>query len=84
MRMAQDHHDYQNELGRLRDMCSAALSNLKAHLMPANWDEGMLLQARNLLRRQPDKHALSNLLDEITVEISKITCVETDNLKTFR
>lgn len=81
MRMAQDHQDHQNELGRLRDMCSAALSNLKAHLMSANWDESLLSKARNLLRRQPDKQALSDLLDEITVEISKITCAEPVDLR---
>ena len=79
--MAQDHQDHQNELGRLRDMCSAALSNLKARLSGANWDEGLLSKARNLLRRQPDKHALSDLLDEITVEISKITCSEPEDLR---
>lgn len=31
VRMAQDHQDIRDEQGRLRDMCSAALSNLKAH-----------------------------------------------------
>ncbi len=81
LRMAQDHQDHQNELGRLRDMCSAALSNLKAHLMPANWDGSLLSKARNLLRRQPDKQALSDLLSEITVEISKINCAEPDDLR---
>jgi len=78
LRMAQDHQDHQNELGRLRDMCSAALSNLKAHV---NWDEGLLSKARNLLRRQPDKQALSDLLDEITVEISKISSAKPDDLR---
>ena len=82
LRMAQDHQDQKNELGRLRDMCSAALSNLKAHLSGAILDEGLFSKARNLLRRQPDKQALSDLLAEITVEISKITCAETDNLRT--
>ena len=81
LRMAQDHQDHQNELGRLRDLCSAALSNLKAHFKPADWDEGLLSKARNLLRRQPDKHALSDLLDEITVEISKISPVEPNDLR---
>jgi replication initiation protein RepC len=81
LRMAQDYQDLKNELGRLRDMCSAALTNLKAHLMPANWDESLLSKARNLLRRQPDKQGLSDLLAEITVEISKITCAEPDDLK---
>jgi replication initiation protein RepC len=79
--MAQDYQDLKNELGRLRDMCSAAMSNLKAHLMPANRDEGLLSKARNLLRRQPDRHALSELLAEITVEISKITNAESDDLR---
>jgi DNA-binding MarR family transcriptional regulator len=45
LRMAQDYQDLKNELGRLRDMCSAAMSNLKAHLMPANRDEGLLSKA---------------------------------------
>ncbi len=81
VRMAQDHQDVRDELGRLRDKCSAALSNLKAHLMPADWDEGLLSKARNLLRRQPNKQALSDLLSEITVEISKITCAEPDDLR---
>ncbi len=81
VRMAQEHQDYKNELGRLRDMCSAALTNLKALLLPANWDEGLLSKARNLLRRQPDKDALSDLLAEITVEISKISSAEPDVLR---
>ena len=73
LRMAQDHQDLKHELARLRDMCSAALSELKARLLPESWDEGLLTKARNLLRRQPDKQALSDLLGEITVEISKIS-----------
>ena len=81
LRMSQDHEDFKNELGRLRDMCSAALSDLKARLLPAQWDKGLLSKARNLLRRQPDKQALSNLLDEITVEISKISSPGPDELK---
>jgi replication initiation protein RepC len=63
-------------------MCSAALSNLKARLMPADWDEGLLSKARNLLRRQPDKQALSDLLDKITAEISKIGSAEPGDLRT--
>jgi replication initiation protein RepC len=81
LRMAHDNQDLKNELGRLRDMCSAALTNLKAHLSPANWDEALLSKARNVLRRQPDKQALSDLLGEITVEISTITCAEPDKLR---
>ena len=81
LRMAQDHQDHQNELGQLRDLCSAALSNLKAHFKPANWDEDFILKARNLLRRQPDKQALSDLLDEITAKISKIGSEEPNNLR---
>jgi replication initiation protein RepC len=81
IRMAQEHQDLKSELGRLRDMCSAALTNLKARLMPANCDESLLSKARNLLRRQPDKQALRDLLDEITVEISKINCAEPDELR---
>lgn len=79
--MAQDYQDLKSELGRLRDMCSAAVTNLKAHLMPANWDESLLSKARNILRRQPDKQALNDLLAEITVEISKVTCAEPDDLR---
>ena len=82
LRIAQDYQDLKNELGRLRDMCSAALSNLKARLAGTNWDEGLFAKARNLLRRQPDKRALIDLLDEITVEISKITCTEPEDLRT--
>jgi len=81
VRMAQEHQDLRNELGRLRDMCSAALSELKARLLPAEWDEELLSKARNLLRRQPDKDALSDLLGEITVEISKISLTEPTNLR---
>jgi replication initiation protein RepC len=81
LRMAQDHQDHQNELGRLRDMCSAALSDLKARLMPNSRNDDLLSKARNLLRRQPDKHALSDLLDEITVEISKISPAEPTKLR---
>lgn len=81
VRMAQDYQDHKNELGRLRDMCSTALSELKARLMPASWDDGLLSKARNIMRRQPDKQALSDLLDEITKEISKITCAEPDDLR---
>ena len=54
LRMAQEHKDLKGELARLRDMCSAALSDLKARLLPSTWDEGLLTRARNLLRRQPD------------------------------
>ena len=81
VRMAQDHQDFRNELGRLRDMCSAALSDLKTRLLPAEWDVGLLSKARNLLRRQPDKQALSDLLDEITVEISRISSAEPNDLR---
>jgi replication initiation protein RepC len=49
--------------------------------VPANWDQSLLSKARNLSRRQPDKQALSDLLDEITVEISKITCAEPTDLR---
>ena len=42
LRMAQDHQDQRDELGRLRDMCSAALSELKARLLSASWDEDFL------------------------------------------
>ena len=81
VRMAQDHQDLRNELGRLKDMCSAALSDLKARLVPAEWNESLLSKARNLLRRQPNRQALCDLLDEITVEISKITAEEPDDLR---
>jgi len=81
LRMAQDHQDLKNELARLRDMCSAALSELKARLLPASWDEGFLTKARNLMRRQPDKQALSDLLGEITGEISKICAAEPKELR---
>ncbi|WP_435704325.1 helix-turn-helix domain-containing protein [Yoonia sp.] len=81
LRMAQDHQDLKNELGRLRDMCSAALANLKAKLMPENWDEGLFSRARKLLKRQPNKQALSDLLAEITMEISELTCTEPDDLR---
>jgi len=81
LRMAQDHQDRRDELRRLRDMCSAALSDLKARLLPECWDEGLLTKARNLLRRQPNKQALSDLLGEITVEISKISSAEPTELR---
>jgi len=73
--------DRKNELGRLRDMCSAALSDLKARLLPTEWDEGLLSKARNLLRRQPDKQVLSDLLAELSVEISKISSAEPEVLR---
>jgi replication initiation protein RepC len=50
--------------------------------MPESWDEGLFTKARNLLRRQPDKQALSDLLGEITVEISKISAAEPTDLRT--
>ena len=81
LRIAQEHQDLKSELSRLRDMCSAALGDLKARLLPSNWDEGLLTRARNLLRRQPDKQALSDLLGEITAEISKISPVEPEDLR---
>lgn len=81
VRMAQDHQDHKNELERLRDMCSAALANLKTHINGAGWGDGLFSKARNLLRRQPDKQALSDLLSEITVEISKATGAESSDLR---
>lgn len=81
LRMAQEYQDLKSELARLRDMCSAALSDLKARLLPSNWDEDLLTKARNLLRRQPDKQALSDLLSEITVKISKISSEEPEDLR---
>lgn len=81
LRMAQDYQDFKNELGRLRDMCSAALAKLKAHLMPENAGHSIFTKARNLLRRQPDKQALSDLLAELTVEISSITCAKPKDLR---
>lgn len=80
-RMAQDHEDQHNVLMRLRDMCSAALRELKALLSPTNWDQSLFSRARNILRRQPEKQALSTLLDEITGEISKFTYGETEELR---
>lgn len=81
VRLAQDHQDRQNELRCLRDMCSAALSDLKARLLPADCDEGLLARARKILRRQSDKQALSDLLDQITVEIAKISAPEPTDLR---
>lgn len=81
LRMAQEHQDLKGELARLRDMCSAALSDLKTRLLPSGCDEGLLIRARNLLRRRPDKQALSDLLSEITVEISKISSTEPEELR---
>jgi replication initiation protein RepC len=81
LRMAHDYQDLKNELGQLRDMCSAALAKLKAQLSPANWNEALFSKARNLLRRQPDKQALGDLLDEITVELSTIICTGPDKLR---
>lgn len=81
VRMAENYQDFKNEVGRLKDMCSAALTDLKAQLPPAKWNEDLLSRARNLLRRQPDKPALSDLLNEITVEISKISSAKPNNLK---
>ncbi|UWR13352.1 helix-turn-helix domain-containing protein [Sulfitobacter mediterraneus] len=81
VRMAQDYQDQKIELGRLRDMCSAALTTLKAHLLPEEWEETLVSKARSLLRRQPDKMALTDLLAEITVEISKLTSAEPIDLR---
>lgn len=74
------HQDLQNELGRLRDLCSAALAKLKLNL-PSDAHTTLIAKARNLLRRQPEKGALTQLLDEISVEISKIHVAEPNDLR---
>lgn len=79
--MSQAHQDQKNELSQLRDLCSAALANLKSRLLPSDWDETLFAKARNLLRRQPEKTALTDLLDEISVEISQISCEEPKDLR---
>ncbi|MEH6524224.1 helix-turn-helix domain-containing protein [Sulfitobacter sp.] len=81
MDMAETFQDQKNELARLKDKCSLALTNLKELLLPKDWNETLLSKARNLLRRQPNRAALDNLLAEITVEISKIGHRETNKLR---
>ncbi len=79
--MSQAYQDQKNELNQLRDLCSAALAQLKSHLLPSDWDEALFAKARNLLRRRPVKTALRDLLEEVSLEISKIPCEESEDLR---
>jgi replication initiation protein RepC len=82
VQMSQAYQDQKDELGRLRDMCAVALANLKSMLVSANWEDTLFAKARTVLKRQPEKTALNDLLTEITVEISRITPEKSEELRT--
>ncbi|WP_174822729.1 hypothetical protein [Ruegeria lacuscaerulensis] len=65
----------------LRDKVSAALARLRELLADDTAISDLMLTVRNALRRKPDANVLSELLAEISVEISEIAQADTENLR---
>ncbi len=79
---AQRHAERVLEFTVLRDNVSAALAHLRELLADDAKISDLMVTVRNALRRKPDANVLSKLLAEISVEISKITQADTENLRT--
>ena len=78
---AQRHADRVLELTVLRDKVSAALVRLRDLVANDTAISDLMTTVRNALRRKPDANVLSELLAEISVEISEITQTDTENLR---
>ena len=78
---AQRHADRVLEFTVLRDKVSAALARLRELVANDTAISDLMTTVRNALRRKPDANVLSELLAEISVEISEITQTDTENLR---
>ncbi len=78
---AQKHADRVLEFTVLRDKVSAALARLKELVADDSAISDLMATVRNTLRRKPDANVLSELLAEISVEISEVTPVDAENLR---
>ncbi len=78
---AQRHADRVLEFTVLRDKVSTALARLRELVANDATISDLMVTARNALRRKPDANVLSELLAEISVEISEIKRTDSDNLR---
>lgn len=72
LQIGQRYDDLKREISLLRDKCASAIAALKEAVADTNNAVAFLAKARNVMRRRADKAALSQLLLEITAEISRI------------
>lgn len=79
--MARSYAAQQHKLSLLRDKCATALARLKSLGFDTDHLAMLNERARLLFRRKPDADALSQLLEDISEEISSKTPQDSEDLK---